>query len=151
MAAIGAPIALIGFLFSAVYLGLSKIAAGYGTPILAALGVVNRIEGFSYLTAQGFSVAATTVVGQNIGAGLIERADRLARMARRWSVALTGLYGLVFFILAEPILRLFSHDPTVVERGIFFLQLVAIAQPFMGIDIALEGPWPAPATPGRPC
>lgn len=139
MAGIGAPIALIGILFSVVYIGLSKIAAGYGTPILAALGVVNRIEGFSYLTAQGFSVAATTSVGQNIGAGQVERADRMARMARRWSVAITGLYGLIFLILAGPILRLFTDDTTVLTRGVLFLQLVATAQPFMGIDIALEG------------
>jgi putative MATE family efflux protein len=136
---IGAPITAIGILFSIVYIGLSRLAAGYGTGILAALGIVNRIEGLSFLTAEGFGVAATTMAGQNLGAGLVERADRLIRTARRWSVGLTGLYGLIYFLFPAFILGLFTRDPEVIRRGSLFLMIVATAQPFMGIEIALEG------------
>jgi putative MATE family efflux protein len=139
LAAIGAPITVIGILFSVVYLGLAKIAAGYGTPILAALGIVNRLEGFAFLTADGFGVAATTLVGQNVGAKQLDRADRLARRARTWSVLLTLAYGIVFLLVPEPILRLFTDDPTVIEKGALFLRIVALAQPFQGAELALEG------------
>lgn len=139
LTAIGAPITVIGILFSLVYLWLAKVAAGYGTPILAALGIVNRIEGLSFLTAAGFGVAATTLVGQNVGAGQLDRADRLARRARTWSVWITLAYGVLFFIFPEPILRLFTDDPTVIERGALFLRIVALAQPFQGAEIGLEG------------
>jgi putative MATE family efflux protein len=139
MAAIGAPISVIGLLFSSVYLVLAKIAAGYGTPILAALGIVNRLESFSFLAAEGFGVAATTMTGQNIGAGQLDRADRLARCARSWSTALTLVCGVIFLIVPEPILRLFTDDPVVVERGALFLRIVALSQPFQGMEVALEG------------
>jgi putative MATE family efflux protein len=139
LAAIGAPITVIGILFSVVYLWLAKVAAGYGTPIMAALGIVNRIEGLSFLTAAGFSVAATTLVGQNVGARQLDRADRLARRARTWSVWVTLAYGVLFLVLPEPLLRLFTDDPIVIERGALFLRIVALAQPFQGAEIALEG------------
>ncbi|HEX7879155.1 MAG TPA: MATE family efflux transporter [Candidatus Eisenbacteria bacterium] len=139
MAGIGAPISAIGLLFSSVYLVLAKIAAGYGTPILAALGIVNRLESFSFLTSEGFGVAATTTTGQNIGAGQLDRADRLARRARTWSTALTFVCGVIFLAVPEQILMLFTDDPSVIERGALFLRIVALAQPFQGMEIALEG------------
>ena len=139
MAGIGAPISAFGLLFSSVYLGFAAIAAGYGTPILAALGIVNRLESFSFLTSEGFGVAATTMTSQNIGARNLDRADRLARIARTWSTVLTLVYGIGFFVFAEPLMRLFSGDPVVIERGALFLRIVAISQPFQGMEIALEG------------
>lgn len=136
---IGAPASLNTVLFSIVYLFLAREAAGIGTGPLAALGVGNRIESVSYLTASSLSVAAATIVGQNLGAGQRERARRASRTAAWTGLAVCSFWGLVFLVLAEPILRLFASDPLVIEPGVMFLRVLAVCQPFMGIEIALSG------------
>ncbi len=136
---IGAPTSLNTVLFSVVYLFLSREAAGIGTGPLAALGVGNRVESISYLGASALSIAAATVVGQNLGARQPERAVRTARVAAAIGLGICTFWGLCFFVLARPILGIFSDDPSVLVPGVRFLRIVALCQPFMGLEIALAG------------
>lgn len=136
---IGAPISLNMILFSVVYLFLSREAAAIGTGPLAALGVGNRIESISYLTASSLSVAAATMVGQNLGAGSPERARAVARTSTYLAIAVCTFWGIAFFVFARPLLGIFSSDGSVIDPGITFLRLLAICQPVMGLEIALSG------------
>ncbi len=136
---IGLPISLNMVLFSVVYLFLSREAASLGTGPLAALGVGNRVESISYLTASSLAVATATIVGQNLGAGQTARARATARVSARMAVGICTFWGIVFFAFAEPLLRIFSSDPAVIRPGIGFLRLLAVCQPVMGLEIALSG------------
>jgi putative MATE family efflux protein len=136
---IGSPASLNTVLFSVVYLFLSREAAQIGTGPLAALGVGNRVESVSYLTATSLSVAAATIVGQNLGAAQKDRARRAARAASLMGFAVCSFWGLLFFAMPEPILRIFASDPEVIEPGVTFLRVIALCQPFMGVEIALAG------------
>lgn len=136
---IGLPISVNTVLFSVVYLFLSKEAASIGTGPLAALGVGNRVESISYLTASSLSVAAATMIGQNLGANQRDRALRAARVAAGLGVAVCTFWGIVFFVFAEPLLSIFSSDPAVIEPGRGFIRILAACQPFMGLEIALAG------------
>lgn len=136
---IGLPISVNTVLFSVVYLFLSKEAASIGTGPLAALGVGNRIESISYLTASSLSVAAATMVGQNLGAMQRDRARSTARVAAWLGMAVCTFWGVIFFAFAGPILSIFSSDPGVIGPGRDFLRILALCQSFMGLEIALSG------------
>jgi len=136
---IGAPKAATGVLFSAVYMALTRITADYGTPNIAALRIGHMYEGFSFFTALGFSIAAATLVGQNLGAGKPDRAARAAWLTGGMVFALTTGVGFVFRFGASELAGIFSTDPAVVSAGATYLMILAWSQPFMGIEIVMEG------------
>jgi putative MATE family efflux protein len=136
---IGAPISLNTILFSVVYLFLAREAAFIGTGALAALGVGNRVESISYMLAMSLSVAAATMVGQNLGADQHARARKTAHTVAGIGTGVCSSLGLVFFLFAGGIVRAFSTDPEVIASGTRFLRIIAISQPFMGLELALYG------------
>lgn len=132
---IGAPEAVIDFLFSAVYLFLAHVTGAFGAAATAALGIVNRLESVTYLTAAAVGMAVATMVGQNLGARQPGRAEASARAGGR---VVTGLAaGLTVVFLAAPrlVVGLFTSDPEVVEQAVLFLRIVAISQVFMGWEL----------------
>ena len=136
---IGVPYALIGILFSAVYLYFAHVAARFGTAAVAAVGVSNRIESVTYLVAAGFGLACETIVGQNLGAGKPGRAERAAWM----SSGLMGAFGTVVMIamlaFPEALIALFTSDPEVVRVGVPYVRLLALSQAFTGVELVLNG------------
>ena len=76
IARIGAPTAATGVAFSAIYVVLTRTTTQFGTPALAALGVGFRVESFVYLFSVGLGAAVAAIVGQSLGAGLVDRARR---------------------------------------------------------------------------
>ena len=73
---VGLPTAVTGVVFSNIYVVLTRTTTKFGTPALAALGVGHRVESWSYMVGVGFGAAAAAIVGQNLGAGQVERAER---------------------------------------------------------------------------
>ncbi len=136
---VGLPITFVGMVFSIVYLVLGRIAAGFGTGVLAALGIGNRVEAFSYLTAHGLGVATAALVGQNLGAGQVKRAERLAARAVHVGSAVAAVCSVVFLALPEPILRLFTSDPRAVSEGVTFLRVLALCQIIQAWELVLQG------------
>ncbi len=136
---IGFPLTFIGIVFSAVYLFLGRTAAVFGTSTLAALGIVNRIESISYLTTHGMGVATATLVGQNLGAGRVDRVERLARRAAHLGTAAGFVFLAVYLLVPRPLVRLFTRDPEAVREGVEFLRIVALCQVFQAWELVLEG------------
>ncbi len=136
---IGLPTSISGISFSIVYVFVNKITALFGTESIAALGIGNRLESVSYLTCFGFSIAAATLVGQNLGA---KKPERAAQSAWRtvWIVSgITGFISLVFLSFPETISAFFISDPAVIGISINYLRILALSQIFMGLEIVLEG------------
>jgi putative MATE family efflux protein len=136
---IGLPTSISGIIFSIVYVFINKITALFGTESIAALGIGNRLESVSYLTCFGFSIAAATLVGQNLGA---KKPERAAQSAWRtvWIVSgITGIISLIFLSFPKTISSFFISDPKVIEISIDYLRILALSQIFMGLEIVLEG------------
>ena len=136
---IGAPYSLIGILFSGVYLYFAHVAARFGTPAVAVVGVGNRIESVTYLVAAGFGLACEAIVGQNLGAG---RADRAAR-ATWMSSGLMALFGALMtgamLLVPGALLSIFTSDPEVLRTGVPYLRILALTQVFTGVELVLNG------------
>ncbi|KPL01048.1 MAG: hypothetical protein AMJ91_01770 [candidate division Zixibacteria bacterium SM23_73_3] len=136
---IGIPASSAWILFSVVYLFINKIVALFGTQAIAALGIGNRMESVSFLTCFGFSIAASTLVGQNLGAGKPERSAQAAWVTAGISVLVTGCVAIMFFTFPRQIASFFISDPKVVEIGIGYLRILALSQTFMALEIVFEG------------
>jgi putative MATE family efflux protein len=136
---IGVPAALEQVLVSGAFFGLTLLVASLGTLVLAAHRLAFTALSFSFLPGFGFAIAATALVGQSVGARRLEDGAEAARIATRWATVWMGAIGVIFFVFAEPIMRLFSDDPAVVSAGAAGLRIVALSQPFWAIMFVQAG------------
>src|SRR5205823_9337604 len=89
------------------WLGVVRIVASFGSDALAANTIAIRIVMFALLPSWGLSNAAATLVGQNLGAGLPERAEASVWRACLWNLGLLGAIELVFELFAAPLISVF--------------------------------------------
>jgi putative MATE family efflux protein len=136
---IGLPISMQNLAFNCVYWFLIQIVHHYGDAAGAAMGVGNRMEALSFLTAFGFSTAASTMVGQNLGAKKPERAAKCAYGSLYIVMVETFIISIFFITIPGTIARVFSSDPAVIAIAIDYLIILGLSQLFMGIEIVLEG------------
>lgn len=119
---------------------MAFLVATFGTLVVASYGIGARIFSFIIIPAVGISMAASTLVGQNIGAGKIERAERITRLSAIISFAFLTVLGLLFFIFAEPITAVFiPNDPEVIKSGALFVKIMALSFGFIGIQFTYNG------------
>jgi Na+-driven multidrug efflux pump len=128
----------IGLLFSLIYLFLSGVAARMGTLELAVLGLGNRTEAMTYLVSSGFSAATATVVGQNLGAGLPERASRAAWRSALWMGLYGAAMGTALILWPRQVLGLFTSDAEVLEIGATYTRILGMCHAFMAMEIVFE-------------
>ncbi|HOP06774.1 MAG TPA: MATE family efflux transporter [candidate division Zixibacteria bacterium] len=136
---IGLPMSSQQFVFVIVYWFLIKIVHQFGEVAAAAMGIGNRMESFSYLTCFGFSVAASTMVGQNLGARQPDRAARSAWGAAGTAICITFIIGGLFIVIPDWIASIFTDNPEVKKIAIDYLFILGISQSAMAIEIVLEG------------
>lgn len=90
----------------------------FGDAAMAGVGAYSKIEGFGFLPITSFTMAMTTFVGQNLGAGQIERTKRGARFGTIASVILAELIGVAVFIFAPQLIAAFDTSPDVIAYGV---------------------------------
>lgn len=114
-------------------------AARYGTSAVAAYFIGVRILALSFLPGFGFAAAAGALVGQNLGARNPTRAEQAGWMANRMSVTMMSVTGVIIFMSATHIARVFVDDPAVVDGTVWFIYMLAAAQPLMAVDFTIGG------------
>lgn len=122
---VGSPLAIQDALINVSFLVITAIINGLGLVASAAVGVVERIIGFSMMPPAAFSAAVATVTAQNMGAGKPDR----ARKALLLGIGFSLIVGTAFFIyvqfLPETLTAIFSRDPAVITAGGQYLRTYA--------------------------
>jgi len=136
---VGAPTAATGIIFSLVYIGLTRVTTRFGTPALAALGVGHKLEGFAYMAATGFALAAAAVVGQNLGAARPDRARRAGWITTGFALTAGSLAAIAFLAFPEALVSVFTSSPEIIADGASYLRIIAVAEIAMAVEIVLEG------------
>ncbi len=122
---------------SASWIFLVRIISTFGAQALAGYTIGVRIIIFALLPSWGLSNAAATMVGQGLGAGKPERAERAVWIAGLYNMVFLGTVGLVFVLLAESIVRVFTTDPAVAPVAAACLRIVSYGYVFYAWGMVL--------------
>jgi putative MATE family efflux protein len=110
-----------------------------GTAAVAALFIGLRAEGLGYMPGVAYGRAATTLVGQSLGAGRPERAERSGWLCAWQSMAIILVMSGLFFLLAPVIAGWFTRDARVAALAASYLRVNALGEPFLAFSIVLGG------------
>jgi Na+-driven multidrug efflux pump len=123
---------------TASWIGVMRIVALYGSAPIAAYTIAIRMIEFVLLPAWGLGNAAATMVGQNLGAGLPERAEDSAWKAGRYNLAFMTTVGVITFVFAPEITALFSSDPDVLRYGTSCLRILGVGYPAYALGMVMS-------------
>jgi putative MATE family efflux protein len=104
---------------------LMRILAEIGSEAVAGATITLRIFLFTLMPAWGLSNAVATLVGQNLGAGQPDRAERSVWTIGIWNMAFTLTAAVLFFTLSEPLIAIFSDDAEVIAIGGEWLRILS--------------------------
>jgi putative MATE family efflux protein len=123
---------------SASWIFLMRVISETGSIALAGYTIAIRIIIFTLLPALGLSNAATTLVGQNLGAAHPERAERSVWLAAAYNAIFLGLISVVFFIFRYPLISLFNSDPDVLAVGAEALLIIGLGYVFFAYGMVVS-------------
>ena len=120
---------------SASWIVLIGILGRLGPAIVAGYTIAIRIIIFSILPAWGMANAAATLVGQNLGAGHPERAEKSVWRSAQFTVAFLAVVSVAYLIGAPWLVRLFTSEPEVVQSGALAMRIIACGYVFFGFGM----------------
>jgi len=136
---IGLPIAIHYVLDMGSFLVFSAYVGRMGTEQLAANQIVIQVLALSFMPCHGFAVAATTLMGQYIGAGRPDLAKKSAYATLRLGLAYSGFIGLIYVLVPGLLVRIFNADPMVVDFGKHLILIAAAFQFFDAVQMITSG------------
>ncbi len=139
MMKIGIPAAVEQLIMRGGQLAFTRVVSSLGTIAYAAHSVAMNAESLSFMPGFGFAMAATTLIGQNLGAKKPDWAEESGYESVRIAASIMGFLGLIFLIWPYPFTRLYTSDLNVIHQASAALRIVAIAQPAMAVSMVLSG------------
>lgn len=122
---------------SASWIFLVRIISDFGSTAVAGYTIALRLIVFAILPAWGMANASATLVGQNLGAGHPERAEKAAWRAAFLNMIFLGSVTVIFLIFAKELLSFFTKDPTVLDNGNLCLQIISLGYIFYAYGMVI--------------
>jgi len=136
---IGVPMGLQHLLMGGAYIVSTIIVAPLGTIAIAAHSLAITVESLCYMPGYGIAEAATTLVGQGIGAGQHLLTRSFARMSVGLGMAVMTMMGILMWIFAPELMSLMSPVKEVIAQGTQVLRIEAWAEPMFAAAIVCNG------------
>ena len=122
---------------SASWIFLMRIMSEFGVNALAGFTTAIRIVVFTILPAWGISNAAATLVGQNLGANLPERAEKSVWRTGYFNMLFMGFVMVLFFAIPEQLIHIITRDEAVVKEGVLCLRILCLGYIAYGYEMVL--------------
>jgi putative MATE family efflux protein len=122
---------------SASWIVLVRLIAQFHEEAISGYQVAIRVIIFFLLPAWGMSNAAATLVGQNLGAGLPDRAVRSVRTAAIYNGVFMAAVTLIFLFAAQPIVAFLNKDPNIQGLAVLALRIISLGYVFYGVGMVL--------------
>ena len=123
---------------SCSWIFLARIIAGYGASATSGYGTAIRICIFTILPAWGLANAAATLVGQNLGAGKPERAEKSVWRTAFLALCFFAMVSIIFFLFGENLMWFFTQDKDAVKAGTLCLHILAIGYIFFAYGMVIS-------------
>lgn len=136
---IGWPVALERVVMCGAQILITAIVAPLGNAAIAANAFAVTAEGLCYMPGYGVSEAATTLIGQSLGAGRRKLTVSFGRIALCSGMGIMALLGFVMWLMAPEMMALFTPVEEIRELGIMALRTEAWAEPMFGAAIVGYG------------
>lgn len=136
---IGAPMGLQHMLMGGAYVVSTMIVAPLGTIAIAAHSLAITVESLCYMPGYGIAEAATTLIGQGIGAGQKLLTHSFARMSVGLGIAVMTFMGIMMWIFAPELMSIMSPVEEVITQGTQVLRIEAWAEPMFAAAIVANG------------
>lgn len=138
--ALGIPISIEQSSRSVGMILMTGIVAGFGTIALASYGIGGQMIMLVIIPALSLSIANSTLVGHNIGAGKIERAEKISKVSTVFGFIFLTSIGILMFIFANQIISAFiPGDINVINEGTKYIRIMSLAFGLMGIQMSILG------------
>jgi putative MATE family efflux protein len=119
---------------------MSFLVASFGTVVIASYGIGIRILSFVIIPAFGLSMATSSLVGQNIGAGKQDRAEEIAKKSAQIGFTCLFILSVLSFVFANTLASTFIPDnPDVITGAANFIRFLSFAFPFLGVSLVFNG------------
>jgi putative MATE family efflux protein len=118
---------------------LATFITGLGTVAYAAHQVTIQALSVAYMPGFGFALAATTLVGQELGAQRPQRATQSTYEALRLTLLIMTTMGLLVALFPAPVLGVFTDDAAVIADGLFILRIAGLIMPMLGVSFTMSG------------
>ena len=115
------------------------VITAYGTAAIAGYQVGLRIEGLAFMPGFGFAIAATALVGQNLGAKNYEASYQTGLYAIKIAAAFMGLLGILLALFPKFFISFFTQDTMTIDAASIYLQLVGISQVPLAMTFVING------------
>lgn len=132
-AAIGQGTTALGFAV------LNGFIIAYGESIVTAFAIGNRLSSLIFMPAMGIGGALATIIGQNIGAGDIKRANRAFITSSIMAASVMAFSAFIMFFFTADLIGIFSDDPYIIKEGSYYLKMILITVPLFGFFNCLTG------------
>ncbi|HUX97592.1 MAG TPA: MATE family efflux transporter [Bacteroidales bacterium] len=119
------------------WVALVRIISSFGSEVVAGYTIAIRIIGFTLLPSWGISNAASTLVGQNLGAKKPERAERSVWVTGWVNMLLLGVIGAILVLFPQPFIRFFIEDKPVFDSGVEGLRIISLGFIAYGLGMVL--------------
>lgn len=123
---LGIPTGVQNAVLTVGNLVVQKNVNSFGTSAMSGFGAYTRIEQLVFLPITSMSMAVTTFVSQNLGAGKYERAVKGARFSTLFGLACAELIGAAFYFLSPQLISIFTKDPAAIEYGVLHAHIAAL-------------------------
>lgn len=135
MLAIGLPSGIQSVMYTISNLIIQSAINSHGTDTAAAWAAYGKIDAIFWAVVTSFGVALTTFIGQNYGAGKIDRAKKSVRLSFALAGGTTVAFTACYLLLGTRLLGLFSSDPDVIRIG---YRMIACIVPWYMIYVPIE-------------
>jgi len=136
---VGLPTAIEQFILRGGQLAYVRIVASFGTTVFAAHQIGMNILSLSFMPGQAFAIAATTLVGQELGAKRPDLAEASALETRRLGMLVSGIMALIFIFFGRWVAMLYTNDETVIGLTSMVLKVIGVVQPAQSTQFILAG------------
>jgi putative MATE family efflux protein len=136
---VGLPAFLEQFILNVGFLAYLLVIIRFGASSLSAHQIGLRVQSFAFLPGQGFSAAAGALVGQGLGRGLPDEAERNGWMATLFGLLCMVLFSIPMYVLAPQMAGLFTTDPEALRLSIIWIHVLVLARPAIAFHFSAAG------------